>query len=105
MDKNQKKIFEEYCYSYANRFLLCMSSETTPKYIKIFSKSHYWRIIDDLEFKHKIEISEDDDKIYKQYEKIMIEVLTARVEELAKNKNVKEKEDIKKHGIKRKKGN
>lgn len=105
MDKNQKKIFEEYCYSYADRYKLCMSSETTVKYIKMFSKLRYWRIIEELEFKHKIEISEDDDKIYKQYEKIMIEVLTARVEELAKNKNIKEKEDIKKHGIKRKKGN
>lgn len=91
MNKKDKVIFTEYCYEFANRFLYCVCADTTDKYIKTFSKFRYWRLLDDLEFKYNISINASDNKVYKKYEKVMIEVLSKRIEQCKTERIEKEK--------------
>ena len=100
MNKEELKIFEEFCYSYANRFLPCVCANTEEKYLHTFAKFRYWRIVDELEEKKNIVIKNTDVDAYKIYEGIMIEVLSKKIEEdkvaaakKAKEKAKKSKED------------
>ena len=103
MTKEQKKIFTDFCYSYAQRFLLCMSQYTTERYMAIFSKLRYWRVLDYMDFKYDIKISENDNTTYKEYENIMIKILSKRVEELKEKAKQKERTEREKKTTKRKK--
>ena len=93
MKKEELKIFKDYCYSYANRFLPCVCSTTEEKYLHTFAKFRYWRIVDELEDKKNIIIKNTDVEAYKMYEGIMIEVLSKKIEEdkIIANKKAKEK--------------
>ena len=104
MKKEELKIFEEFCYSYANRFLPCVCANTEEKYLHTFAKFRYWRIIDELEDKKNIIIKNTDIDAYKIYEDIMIEVLSKKIEEdkIAVNKKAREKAKAEKE--KKKKG-
>ena len=57
----------------------------------------------EIEDKYNIEISEGNNKYYSIYEEIMINTLSQRIEEIKSENNKKEKESIKKNGVKRKK--
>ena len=104
MNKEEIKIFKEYCYSYANRFLSCVCANTEEKYLHTFAKFRYWRIIDELEDKKNIIIKNTDTDAYKIYEGIMIEVLSKKIEEdkIAASKKAREKAKAEKE--KKKKG-
>ena len=93
MNKEELKIFEEFCYSYANRFLPCVCANTEEKYLHTFAKFRYWRIVDELEDKKNIIIKNIDTDAYKIYEGIMIEVLSKKIEEdkIAASKKAREK--------------
>lgn len=93
MNKEELKIFKDYCYSYVNRFLPCVCSTTEEKYLHTFSKFRYWRIVDELEDKKNIIIKNTDVEAYKMYEGIMIEVLSKKIEEdkVAASKKAREK--------------
>ena len=93
MKKEELKIFEEFCYSYANRFLPCVCANTEEKYLHTFAKFRYWRLVDELEEKKNIVIKNTDMEAYKMYEEIMIEVLSKKIEEdkVAANKKAREK--------------
>ena len=45
MKKEELKIFEDYCRSYANRFLDCVCANTEEKWLHTFSKFRYWRLL------------------------------------------------------------
>ena len=96
MNKEELKIFEEFCYSYANRFLPCVCANTEEKYLHTFAKFRYWRIVDELEDKKNIVIKNTDTNAYKIYEGIMIEVLKKKIEEDKVNDRKKAKEKEKK---------
>ena len=53
MKKEELKIFEEFCRSYANRFLPCVCANTEEKYLRTFAKFRAWRCFDELEDKKK----------------------------------------------------
>ena len=93
MKKEELKIFEEFCYSYANRFLSCVCANTEEKYLHTFAKFRYGRVVDELEDKKNIVSKNTDTNAYKIYEEIMIEVLKRKIEEdkVAANKKAKEK--------------
>lgn len=91
MNRKESKLFNEYSYEFANRFLSCVCADTPNKYIKTFSKFRYWRLVEELEFKHNLKIDESNEKIYKKYEKIMVEVLSNRIEECKIERIEKEK--------------
>ena len=93
MKKEELKIFKDYCYSYANRFLPCVCSTNEEKYLHTFAKFRYWRIVDELEDKKNIIIKNTDVEAYKMYEGIMIEVLSKKIEEdkVAASKKAREK--------------
>ena len=93
MNKEELKVFEEFCYSYTNRFLSCVCANTEEKYLHTFAKFRYWRIIDELEDKKNIVIKNTDTNAYKIYEEIMIEILKRKIEEdkVAANKKAREK--------------
>ena len=93
MKKEELKIFEEFCYSYANRFLPCVCANTEEKYLHTFAKFRYWRLVDELEEKKNIVIKNTDVDAYKIYEGIMIETLSKKIEEdkVAANKKAREK--------------
>ena len=100
MNKEELKIFENYCHSYAKRFLPCVCANTEEKYLHTFAKFRYWRIIDELEDKKNMLIKNTDIEAYKIYEDIMIEVLSKKIEEdkvvaskKAREKAKKSKED------------
>ena len=100
MNKEELKIFEEFCHSYANRFLDCVCSTTEEKWLHTFSKFRYWRLIDELEDKKNIIIKNTDIKAYHTYEEIMVETLKKNIEEdkvelskKAREKAKKSKED------------
>ena len=104
MKKEELKIFEEFCYSYANRFLPCVCADTEEKYLHTFAKFRYWRIVDELEDKKNIVIKNTDTKAYKIYEEIMIEVLSKKIEEDKVIANKKAREKAKAEKEKKKKG-
>ena len=93
MKKEELKTFEEFCHSYANRFLPCVCANTEEKYLHTFAKFRYWRIVDELEDKKNIVIKNTDVEAYKIYEDIMIEVLSKKIEQdkVAANKKAREK--------------
>ena len=45
MKKEELKIFEEFCHSYANRFIDCVCANTEEKWLHTFSKFRYWRLL------------------------------------------------------------
>ena len=93
MNKEELKIFEEFCYSYANRFLPCVCANTEEKYLHTFAKFRYWRIVDELEDKKNIVIKNTDTKSYKIYEEIMVDTLKKKIEndKIAASKKAREK--------------
>ena len=104
MNKEELKVFKEFCYSYANRFLSCVCANTEEKYLHTFSKFRYWRIIDELEDKKNIVIKNTDTNAYKIYEEIMIEILKRKIEEDKVVANKKAKEKAKAEKERKKKG-
>ena len=98
MNKEELKIFEEFCYSYANRFLPCVCANTEEKYLHTFAKFRAWRCFDELEDKKNIIIKNTDTKAYKIYEEIMVDTLKKKIEEdrVAASKKAREKEKKKK---------
>ena len=93
MNKEELKIFKDYCNSYANRFLPCVCADTEEKYLHTFAKFRYWRIVDELEDKKNIVIKNTDTKAYKIYEEIMVDTLKKKIEEdkIAASKKAREK--------------
>ena len=104
MKKEELKIFEEFCNSYANRFLPCVCANTEEKYLHTFAKFRAWRCFDELEDKKNIIIKNTDTDAYKIYEGIMIEVLSKKIEEdkIAASKKARKKAKAEKE--KKKKG-
>ena len=93
MKKEELKIFEEFCYSYANRFLPCVCANTEEKYLHTFAKFRYWRLVDELEEKKNIVIKNTDMEAYKMYEEIMVDTLKKKIENDKVIANKKAKED------------
>ena len=93
MNKEELKIFKDYCNSYANRFLPCVCADTEEKYLHTFAKFRYWRIVDELEDKKNIVIKNTDTKAYKIYEEIMVDTLKKKIEndKVIANKKAREK--------------
>ena len=93
MKKEELKIFEEFCHSYANRFLDCVCSTTEEKWLHTFSKFRYWRLVDELEDKKNITVKNTDIKAYHTYEEIMVDTLKKKIEEdkVIANKKAREK--------------
>ena len=81
MKKEELKIFEEFCNSYAKRFLDCVFANTEEKGIHTFSRNRWWRCQMELEEKKDIIIKNIDENSYKIYEEIMVEVLKKKIEE------------------------
>ena len=104
MKKEELKIFEDYCNSYANRFLDCVCSTTEEKWLHTFSKFRYWRLVDELEDKKNIIIKNTNADAYKIYEKIMVDTLKKKIEndKIAASKKAREKAKAEKE--KKKKG-
>ena len=93
MKKEELKVFEEYCRSYANRFLDTVCSNTEEKWLHTFSRNRWWRCQMELEEKKDIIIKNTDENSYKIYEEIMVEVLKKKIEEdkIVANKKAREK--------------
>ena len=93
MNKEELKIFKEFCHSYANRFLDTVCANTEEKWLHTFSKFRYWRLVDELEDKKNIVIKNTDTKAYKIYEEIMVDTLKKKIEEdkVAASKKAREK--------------
>ena len=108
MNKEELKVFKEYCYSYANRFLDTVCSNTEEKWLHTFSRNRWWRCQMELEEKKDIIIKNTDENSYKIYEEIMVEVLKKKIEndKIVANKKAKEKakEKAKKEKEKKAKG-
>ena len=104
MNKEELKVFKEFCYSYANRFLDCVCANTEEKYLHTFAKFRAWRCFDELEDKKNIIIKNTDVEAYKIYEGIMIEVLSKKIEEDKVIANKKAKEKAKREKEKKAKG-
>ena len=54
MKKEELKIFEEFCNSYAKRFVDCVCSTTEEKWLHTFSRNRWWRCQMELEEKKNI---------------------------------------------------
>ena len=93
MNKEELKIFEEFCYSYAKRFLDTVCANTEEKWLHTFSKFRYWRLVDELEDKKNITVKNTDIKAYHTYEEIMVETLSKKIEQDKVIANKKSKED------------
>ena len=93
MKKEELKIFKDYCYSYAKRFVDCVCANTEEKWLHTFSKFRYWRLVDELEDKKNITVKNTDIKAYHTYEEIMVETLSKKIEQdkVAANKKAREK--------------
>ena len=93
MNKEELKIFKEFCHSYANRFLDTVCANTEEKWLHTFSKFRYWRLVDELEDKKNIVIKNTDTKAYHMYEEIMVDTLKKKIEEdkIAASKKAREK--------------
>ena len=104
MKKEELKIFEEFCQSYANRFLPCVCANTEEKYLHTFAKFRYWRIIDELEDKKNIVVKNTDTNAYHMYEEIMVDTLKKKIEEDKVVANKKAREKAKAEKEKKKKG-
>ena len=104
MNKEELKIFKEYCNSYANRFIDCVCSNTEEKWLHTFSRNRWWRCQMELEEKKNIIIKNTDVEAYKIYEGIMIEVLSKKIEEDKVEASKKAREKAKAEKEKKKKG-
>ena len=104
MNKEELKIFEEFCNLYANRFLDCVCANTEEKWLHTFSRNRWWRCQIELEEKKDIIIKNTDEDSYKIYEGIMIEVLKKKIEEDKVVANNKAREKAKKEKEKKIKG-
>ena len=104
MKKEELKVFEEFCHSYANRFLDTVCANTEEKWLHTFSKFRYWRLVDELEDKKNIIIKNTDTKAYKIYEEIMVDTLKKKIEEDKVIANKKAREKAKAEKEKKKKG-
>lgn len=104
MNKEELKIFEKFCNSYANRFLDCVCSNTEEKWLHTFSRNRWWRCQMELEEKKDIIINNTDVEAYKIYEEIMVEVLKKKIEEDKINVRKKAREKAKAEKEKKKKG-
>ena len=104
MKKEELKVFEEFCYSYANRFLDCVCANTEEKWLHTFSKFRYWRLVDELEDKKNITVKNTDIKAYHTYEEIMVDTLKKKIEEDKINVRKKAIEKAKAEKEKKKKG-
>ena len=104
MKKEELKIFEEFCYSYANRFLDTVCANTEEKYLHTFARFRYWRIVDELEDKKNIVIKNTNTKAYKIYEGIMVDTLKKKIENDKVIANKKAREKAKAEKEKKKKG-
>ena len=104
MKKEELKIFEEFCHSYANRFLDCVCANTEEKWLHTFSKFRYWRLVDELEDKKNITVKNTDIKAYHTYEEIMVDTLKKKIEEDKVAVNKKAREKAKAEREKKKKG-
>ena len=104
MNKEELKVFEDYCNSYAKRFVDCVCSTTEEKWLHTFSKFRYWRLVDELEDKKNIIIKNTDTKAYHIYEEIMVDTLKKKIEndKIAASKKAREKAKAEKE--KKKKG-
>ena len=93
MNKEELKVFEDYCNSYAKRFVDCVCSTTEEKWLHTFSRNRWWRCQMELQEKKNIVIKNTDTKAYKIYEEIMVDILKKKVEEdkVAANKKAREK--------------
>ena len=93
MNKEELKIFEDYCRSYANRFVDCVCANTEEKWLHTFSRNRWWRCQMELEEKKDIIIKNTDENSYKIYEEIKDEVLKKKIEndKVIANKKAKEK--------------
>ena len=95
MNKEELKMFEDYCRSYSNRFLDCVCSTTEEKWLHTFSRNRWWRCQMELEEKKDIIIKNTDENSYKIYEEIMVDTLKKKIEEdkvVANKKAKREKE-------------
>ena len=93
MNKEELKIFKEYCDSYANRFIDCVCANTEEKWLHTFSRNRWWRCQMELEEKKDIIIKNTDENSYKIYEEIMVDTLKKKIEEdkVIANKKAREK--------------
>ena len=93
MKKEELKIFEEFCHSYANRFLDTVCSNTEEKWLHTFSRNRWWRCQMELEEKKDIIINNTDENSYKIYEEIMVDTLKKKIEndKIAASKKAREK--------------
>ena len=93
MKKEELKIFEEFCHSYANRFVDCVCSTTEEKWLHTFSRNRWWRCQMELEEKKDIIINNTDENSYKIYEEIMVNTLKNKIEKdkIAASKKAREK--------------
>ena len=98
MNKEELKVFKEYCNSYANRFLDTVCSNTEEKWLHTFSRNRWWRCQMELEEKKDIIIKNTDENSYKIYEGIMVDTLKKKIEndKIAASKKAREKEKKKK---------
>ena len=104
MNKEELKIFKEFCNSYANRFVDCVCANTEEKWLHTFSRNRWWRCQMELEEKKDIIIKNTDENSYKIYEEIMVEVLKKKIENDKIVANKKAKEKAKKEKEKKAKG-
>ena len=104
MNKEELKIFKEFCNSYANRFVDCVCANTEEKWLHTFSRNRWWRCQMELEEKKDIIIKNTDENSYKIYEGIMVEVLKKKIENDKIVANKKAKEKAKKEKEKKAKG-
>ena len=97
MNKEELKVFKEFCYSYANRFLDTVCANTEEKWLHTFSRNRWWRCQMELEEKKDIIIKNTDENSYKIYEEIMVDTLKKKIEEdkLVANKKAKREKEKK----------
>lgn len=102
MNKEELKIFKEFCNSYAKRFVDCVCSTTEEKWLHTFSRNRWWRCQMELEEKKNITIKNTDTKAYHIYEEIMVDTLKKKIEEdkVAANKKAKREKEKKAKGKK-----
>ena len=93
MNKEELKVFEDYCNSYAKRYINTICSNTEVKWLHTFSRNRWWRCQMELEEKKDIIINNTDENSYKIYEKIMVNTLKKKIEEdrVAASKKAREK--------------
>ena len=104
MKKEELKVFEDFSYSYANRFLDTVCANTEEKWLHTFSRNRWWRCQMELEEKKDIIIKNTDENSYKIYEEIMVEVLKKKIEEDKVEANKKAREKAKEEKERKKKG-